>query len=68
MVGMYKDPQGETIFSMHTSGTQSEHYPTQTKNTTDDVEVLKNKVIQLETLLSEQVKTIVNGVGRILHN
>ena len=55
MVGMYKDPQGKKIFGKHTSETPSDPV---SKETTDELENLKKKVIQLEALLSVQVRMV----------
>ena len=55
MVGLYKDPKGETITTFGTSGPREEAVDTSGSSKDKELLILRRRVSQLETCLKQQV-------------
>ena len=57
MVGLYKDPKGETISTFGTSGPREEAVDTSGSSKDKELQILRRRISQLETCLKQQVGT-----------
>ena len=57
MVGLYKDPKGETVTTFHTTVARDEAETANTgKNNDSELNKLRRRVIELENSLKKQVR------------
>ena len=56
MVGLYKDPKGETISTFATSGGREETAENGGSKNETELKKLRHRVIELETILKSQVR------------
>ena len=57
MVGLYKDPKGETITTFGTSGPREEAVESSGGKKDKELQILRRRVSELETSLKQQVGT-----------
>ena len=57
MLGLYKDPKGETISTFGTAGPREEAVDTSGSSKDKELQILRRRVSQLETSLKQQVGT-----------
>ena len=58
MVGLYKDPKGETISTFATSGGREETAENRENKNETELNKLRHRVIALETILKSQVRSM----------